>query len=100
MYKSFINQKVGYTSGKMGCTGEYFQLIWFDGEFKAHSIIYQGIYGGEAAISKIMTKNGYTNLYVSVGRFYGKLQAKDVKFALSELQATDKLKEFGFEEAE
>lgn len=85
--KIFINQKIGYTSGIYGCSGEQFQLIAIDDEGVKNSFVYDGLYGHEHRIAEAMKNKGYKEVYTGVGRIYGKLKREDAKYAKSETEA-------------
>jgi len=89
--KLFINQKIGYTVGVYGCSGEQFQLIVIDTSYEtpAECVIYNGLYGHEHRISEAMKKKGFTQLYIGLGNMYGKLKKQDVKPAMNETEVLE-----------
>lgn len=85
--KLFINQKIGYTSGVYGCSGEQFQLIIINNNEIVNCFVYDGLYGHEHRISEAIKAKGYKEIYAGVGRIYGKLKREDAKYAKSETEA-------------
>lgn len=82
--KTFITLKVGYTCGIYGCSNEFFNTIYVEGE-TIHSVQYYGMYGAEERINATLKEKGFTQFYVPSD--FGKMTRKDAKGFVSEAQA-------------
>jgi hypothetical protein len=93
--KYFTIQKIGYTAGIYGCSGEYFSLIITDGATKDKYIrqyFFSGMYGPEERIAGILKQAGYEDKHIQ--SIYGKLTRKDIpsKLVFSEYELAHILK--------
>lgn len=93
--KYFTIQKIGYTSGIYGCSGEYFSLVITNGEIKDKYIrqyFFHGMYGPEERIAGILKQAGYEDKHIH--SIYGKLTRKDIpqKLVFSEYELARILK--------
>lgn len=93
--KYFTIQKIGYTAGIYGCSGEYFSLVITDTDKKDKRVtqyIFSGMYGAEGRIAGILKQAGYDDKYIH--SIYGKLTRKDIpqKLVESEYTLAHKLK--------
>jgi len=88
--KYFTIQKIGYTAGIYGCSGEYFSLVITNTEADTDKWITQhifyGMYGAEQRIAGIMKEAGYIDKYIH--SIYGKLTKKDIPQKLVESEYT------------
>ena len=86
--KTYSIIKTGYTRGIYGCSNEYFNLIISDDK-GLHNLQFYGMYGTEERVSRVMTDNKYTNMYLSTT--YGQLKRDDIakKQLMSEQQAIE-----------
>lgn len=82
--------KIGYSVGVYGCSGEYFTVVWYDGE-TPNSQSFYGMYGAEERIGHIFKDAGYSEKYTQ--SFYGRMTRKDLtKNCVSEYQVIEMLK--------
>ena len=93
--KYFTIQKVGYTSGVYGCTGEYFSLVITDATKDNKYItqyFFSGMYGPEERIASILKQAGFDDKHIH--SIYGKLTRKDIpqKMMFSEYELARILK--------
>ena len=79
--KKFTIIKVGYTSSQSGCTGEYFTVILCTND-SMESRTFEGIYGGDSRIRKILKDKGFKEYYTK--SIFGKLTKKEARFAETE----------------
>lgn len=70
-----LNQKIGYTTGVYGCSGEIFALTVINGE-AIDQITYNGMYGHEYRVVEALKVAGYSEAYWNLP--YGKLTRKDL----------------------
>ena len=88
--KQFTILKVGYTHGIYGCSGEYFNCIYINNK-NLQSIPFQGMYGVEHKVTKILKNKGYTEKYTPTD--YGKMTRKDMLHLFkSETETIEELK--------
>jgi len=80
--KWFTIQKVGYTKGVYGCSGEYFSLIVYNsekdlnGERWLNQYFFEGMYGAEQRVAAVLKEVGYTDRYTQ--SIYGRLVRSDI----------------------
>ena len=78
--KIYTINKIGYTAGVYGCSGEYFNCIAIDTEKSERGFIgftFSGMYGAESRVSEALKKLGYESKYTPMST-YGKLTKKDI----------------------
>lgn len=90
MKKYFTVNKVGYSLGVYGCSGEYFICVYITPKLQG-SFHFQGMYGAEERVESAMKDKGFEYFYTP-NRF-GKLTGSDKKGFISEYEAIDLIKE-------
>ena len=73
--KQYTTIKTGYTAGVYGCSGEYFTTIYTNGS-KHGSFRFEGMYGTEERINRVMEDKGYKGFYS--GASYGRMTRSDI----------------------
>lgn len=73
--KCFGIIKTGYTSGIYGNSGEYFTCVFVNSK-GMKSFCFNGQYGVEERVSRMMQDRGYKDFYISGD--YGQLKRKDI----------------------
>lgn len=61
--KQYAVIKVGYTAGVYGCSGEYFNCIFFD-ENGLQNFCFSGMYGADGRVKEEMNNKGYEQKYL------------------------------------
>lgn len=80
MTKTFFIQKVSYTAGVYGNTGEQFQLVLIDenAETPVRAILFDGMFGVESRVMGKLKELGWSSVYVASPE-YTKVRRADVK---------------------
>lgn len=74
MKKQFGIIKVGYSAGIVGCTNEFFTLVYIDKLGELRSKHFKGMYGEEHRVGDILKGAGYNDVYI--GGTYGQLKGE------------------------
>lgn len=89
--KHFTINKVGYTSGIYGCSGEYFNCLIVTGD-NMQGFTFNGMYGAEQRIAGKLKELGYTEKHTNMNT-YGKLTRKDIMRTESEYRTLENIDE-------
>ena len=100
--KIFTINKVGYTAGIYGCSGEYFNCVIINsGTKEGREVVgftFHGMYGAEERVGAKLKERGFEDRYLPMNT-YGKLTRKDILKVYSEhvaIENIDELIEHGY----
>jgi len=87
----YILNKVGYSVGVYGCSGEYFTLTIIKDSEDYKTINFSGLFGCEYRVIELLKNKGYKN--ISTYHNYGQLKGERWGF-MSEQDAIKEVQEF------
>lgn len=88
----YILNKVGYSVGAYGCSGEYFTLTIIKDSEDYRTINFTGLYGSEDRVVEPLKNKGYKD--ISSYHNYGQLKGEDRKGFKSERDALKEVQEY------
>ena len=88
----YILNKVGYSAGVYGCSGEYFTLTIIKDSESYKTINFSGLYGSEDRVTEPLKNKGYKD--ISSYHRYGQLKGDERKGFMSEQDAIKEVEEF------
>ena len=88
----YILNKVGYSAGVYGCSGEYFTLTIIKDIESYKTINFSGLYGSEDRVTEPLKNKGYKN--ISSYHNYGQLKGEERRGFLSERDALKEVQEY------